>query len=356
MCVILTCEDEFPTLDLLESCELTNPHGGGIAWLNSKKEIQWKKGIDSKEIYKMIKSNMVQLPCIIHFRIASVGSITKELCHPFPISDKSELDLEGTLSDSSDGVLFHNGTISNHETLLKDSVMLSNRKMLKGEVSDSRVMAFSIAKYGHEFISMLDEDFEYNKYAILDSNGITKYGKWHDEGKIKASNDYYKVDRFYSNGFCEDYDEYDSYGINQSYTKEDAIKELEQEQKINEGMTSLMGSCDTSTKLSKRQRKKKRKYLIRQGWKQPEKLDDTALIEWCEYHKQNEKNVKQAKYFEQTEKFSRESKVNAKIDEIKNKIKEQKSLMEYNNYEDDYYNQQNEEWVNQCNSLAPFTT
>ena len=193
MCVIFACEKEFPKWETLKDGEMMNSDGAGIAWLDKKKRVHFKKGLDAKKIWNMIKSNTVELPCIIHFRIGSVGTSSKELTHPFIISIESPLDLDGILPKSSNGVLFHNGTIPDWKKLLKENIMLSQTKMLKGEISDSRVMAYVSALYGHEFIELISEGW--NKYAILDKDGIHKYGSWGKvDNSVEGSNDYYKSD------------------------------------------------------------------------------------------------------------------------------------------------------------------
>lgn len=221
MCVIFACEDKFPTKQNLKDAELMNDDGAGVAWLDNKKRVHFVKGIDGLTIYKMIKSKELKLPCIIHFRIASSGTTSKGLTHPFIISTKSPIKLKGVLPKESDGVLFHNGTISDHEDLLKKHLMLSQNKMLKGEISDSRVMAFITALYGHDFINLISEGW--NKYAVLDSKGIHKYGNWGFMKKgLQHSNNYYECN-FYGSMYTnesEDFKNIDGmteYGLKGAY-------------------------------------------------------------------------------------------------------------------------------------------
>ena len=54
-------------------------------------------------IEKRLKPNKVKT-AIIHFRIASVGKINKELCHPFQISNEVKPDLK--VMDSNHDLLF----------------------------------------------------------------------------------------------------------------------------------------------------------------------------------------------------------------------------------------------------------
>jgi len=232
------------------------------------------------------------------------------------------------LDKESDGVLFHNGTISNHGDIIKDVVMLSNKRMLRGEISDSRIMAFSVAQYGHEFIPSLD-DSSWNKYAILDKEGITKYGNWHEDEGIQASNNYYKNQKksAYYDNFEDDYI-YNNYPIRgrETFTSEDATKELKDELNDSEtfdycdkdkhwvhkgngvhvlepkvkpktkihkiledkALIDLVNSPNSESKtLRKGQRRKLRKFLKNKGWGKPEILTDSNLLKWSRIQHNN---------------------------------------------------------------------
>ena len=244
MCVILACETEFPSLDTLKSCELMNSNGGGIGWKNENNEIFFEKGLTAKQIHHLIETNTVKLPCVIHFRISTVNDgmenmnkkqtelAEKSLTHPFIISKDSRLDLSGKLQEHEAGLLFHNGTVSDYNEILQRVLTKSSVKKFKGVYSDSRIMAFVSALYGHESLNLVTG---WNKFCVLDEKGITKYGKWVDlEKGIQSSNDYFKAsNQFYMGGYSyEDslIDEYDypCYGAKQNlvdgkYIQEDIL-------------------------------------------------------------------------------------------------------------------------------------
>lgn len=182
MCVIILCEKEsgFPPLATLESAEKLNAHGGGIAWVENGK-VRYQKGINAKEIFEITKQ--IQLPAIIHFRIASIGAVNKELCHPFQISEDASTDIEGTC----DGVLFHNGTWSEWNEYMMKAVIQTGSK-IQGQWSDSRAMAWLTHKYDFEFLQLLDSS---NKIAVLTKDGIRKFGRYVEVDKNLCSNDYF---------------------------------------------------------------------------------------------------------------------------------------------------------------------
>ncbi len=197
MCVIINIEDgKYPEYKTLKDAESLNSHGGSIAWLENGK-INYHKGINAKKINqyinKKLKPNNVKT-AIIHFRIASVGKINSKLCHPFPISNKVETKLKVFNSDHD--LLFHNGTIDNWKDILIESIQGKMALLPKGELSDSRVMAYIINEYGHDFLKNVVSG---NRFSILTKDGIKKYGQWVKIGVNECSNDYFVKSNFYDN-------------------------------------------------------------------------------------------------------------------------------------------------------------
>ena len=188
MCVIINIEKgEYPKYQTLKEAEILNAHGGSIAWLQDGK-INYQKGITAKKvnsiIEKRLKPNKVQT-AIIHFRIASVGKVNKALCHPFPISSEVKTDLK--VEDSKFDLLFHNGTVTSWETMLIESLQKHEGKLPKGELSDSRVIAFLLNRHGTDII----KNANFNKFSILTKKGIVKFGTWVKVDNNECSNDYF---------------------------------------------------------------------------------------------------------------------------------------------------------------------
>jgi len=193
MCVIICVQHgDFPTLETLKSAEALNSHGGSIAWLNKDGSKSYAKGIKAKKIWKLICNKLVPAnvqTAIIHFRIASIGKVKPQLCHPFEITEDVRLNMKVSNTDSE--LLFHNGTWSEWAEYLIE--FMKEQKvpipLPKGEYSDSRVMAFLSFHLGHNVLSKLVGK-TWNKIAILTSNGIVKYGSgWVKHEKNSCSND-----------------------------------------------------------------------------------------------------------------------------------------------------------------------
>ena len=214
MCVILTLETskdlEKITLEILKSCELTNPDGNGYATLKDG-AVKFEKGVTMEYIFQQIELGEIVAPCIIHARITSQGVTTPSLCHPFLISENTENKMSGTL-ENNESVLFHNGTVSNWRNMVLQTAMGSGRQLPKGEMSDTRGLAFVLQTLGIQALNYLDVGSD--KFAILSQSGLTRFGSWHDVNGIQSSNNYY------SNEYDYDAFEYGSFPKNNYWTNE----------------------------------------------------------------------------------------------------------------------------------------
>jgi hypothetical protein len=194
MCVIICVDDgNFPSKDTLRSAEDMNSHGGSIAWLNKDGTKSYKKGITAKRISKIINRKLIPqglTTAIIHFRIASVGGVKRNLNHPFEISNKVELNMEKY--NTSKDLLFHNGTWEEYNDVLVQYLKTCKNTptIPRGNYSDSRVMAYLAHKMGAK--TMASKVVGFNKVAILTSKGIVKYGAgWCNYKGNKCSNNYF---------------------------------------------------------------------------------------------------------------------------------------------------------------------
>jgi predicted glutamine amidotransferase len=207
MCVIICIDDgNFPSKKTLKSAEDMNSHGGSIAWLNKDGTKSYKKGIKAKEITKIINTKLIPKgvsTAIIHFRIASVGGVKKDLNHPFEISSSVTLNMENM--NTQKDLLFHNGTWSEYTDVLVDYLRTDKKynSIPRGNYSDSRIMAYLAHKMGVK--KMARKVKGWNKIAVLTSKGITKYGEgWCKYKGNACSNNYFipfKQPAQWENGF-----------------------------------------------------------------------------------------------------------------------------------------------------------
>lgn len=170
-----------PTREQHKAFDAANPHGCGVAWLDTtgnRPRVRWAKGMYTPDSMFEFIEQLPEGPILLHYRIASSGGVSAELCHPFPVARVPALTLTGVAKS----VLIHNGTWSalDREPIDYDS----EGKALP--TSDTRVMA-SIA-YG-SIVGLKALSWHYGKMAILHADGtIDMGGTWHTKDGIHYSN------------------------------------------------------------------------------------------------------------------------------------------------------------------------
>lgn len=139
MCVIIHCPTNHrPSVATLEKCEKANPHGIGIV-TQGDKMFEINKAVSFEGLKKILKETTGELA--IHFRYATAGGQSEELCHPFPCTHKAENWLDYQATD----VLMTNGTWINWEQAYATMRYTHNIKKLDGKMSDTRALAHLIA-------------------------------------------------------------------------------------------------------------------------------------------------------------------------------------------------------------------
>lgn len=242
MCVIMkyTLDSGFPKEETLKSAEMLNKDGGGIAWIDNGK-VKWEKGmhITSGYIMDLIEKEKMQLPIIVHFRIATHGTVDTPLCHPFAISEGVD-DLSAKGEDEQ-GVLFHNGVWHDYDEMaMKVATSDKDIQIPDGDLSDSRIMAWLVKYLGMNYLSMIKE-----KSIVLTPKGIFQYGDgWCDvkvdDKTLECSNDNFEP---------KTYSHWGGYG----YNDESRFGDWYGRGRI------TTSDKDNFTKKSKKQRKKDKK-------------------------------------------------------------------------------------------------
>lgn len=180
MCVIIVPTEKHPTIDELEAAEVTNPHGGGIAWRGSDGFLRYVKDIDAVDVMKIIEEEDPQFPYIVHFRITSSGTTRPELCHPFPVNHSVTLK---TSWKGKSSLMFHNGTFPRWKEFIASHS--GDKDFPKGHIwSDSRAIAWLAYKTKKNIFKFIDE-----KIAILNLDGTVEYyGNFSHEDTFIMSN------------------------------------------------------------------------------------------------------------------------------------------------------------------------
>lgn len=203
MCVIVNCKTAKPSLDILSMCERSNGHGGGVAWRADSK-VHYQKGLSAAQIHELISPDAITLPIVIHFRHASVGDKTKELCHPFVVNRFATARESGT----ADRVLFHNGHWSEWRNWCLNHALQCRGRVPFGQWSDTRGIAWAVYHKGEGMLNLVP-----GKYCVLARTGVRQYGDgWTEEGGIAYSNMTWRTTTHSTTPHPHGQGEFDGYG------------------------------------------------------------------------------------------------------------------------------------------------
>lgn len=200
MCIIVVKDKDkqLPKLEYLENCFDSNPDGAGFMYTKQNKVIIDKGYMTYKSFLKQYNklcrkfNNFENKSLIMHFRIGTAGSNSKENTHPYPITDSiSKLHSHYIKTDLG---MVHNGIIHDYNPTKKEK---------KLDVNDTQnfIIKYLYPLYSHykdfyknEYITSGLEDITNSKLAFLDKNDIiTLVGDFEeDENGIKYSNNGYK--------------------------------------------------------------------------------------------------------------------------------------------------------------------
>lgn len=195
MCVIVICKENFISEEEIIQCHIANPDGIGIAW-REKDYVYYKKGFMELDEFLKWYSNFQKkdiFPHIMHFRLATSGGIKRNLTHPFPISFNN-LNLEGK---TKEGIIFHNGVISNWENyipVIANYCIQKSMKFPKGPFSDTRLAAILVKILGKNILEILN-----GKWVYFTPQKLKTYGYFISKNGILFSNlTWQKKSEFYS--------------------------------------------------------------------------------------------------------------------------------------------------------------
>ena len=154
MCVIIIKKKgvRMPSENELRLAATHNPHGFGFVSSNGL----YVRTMDFEEFYQALKGVGREDACIIHFRIATHGSVRVSNCHPFKMH----------------GIYFaHNGILPTHP---------------RGDMTDSEtefrdVLCPAAEFYGlgtKEFADLVARRIYYSKFAFMKDGEVYTYGKF----------------------------------------------------------------------------------------------------------------------------------------------------------------------------------
>lgn len=188
MCVIVVVPQQGRVeKDVLRRCEQANPDGIGVAWTTADGGAAWRKGIRLDEAVELVEKHSPHSVVAIHFRRASVGEKSPSLCHPFPISRRVTVALEG----QARRVLMHNGHESDWAKLAFEFASANQVAPPRGPWSDSRAIAWCVWHDGEAILKKLSG----SRFAVLGNHEARLYGTWEERYNVKFSNLYWDSSR-----------------------------------------------------------------------------------------------------------------------------------------------------------------
>ena len=130
---------------ILDNAEQINPDGFGIVYTDTG---ECRKTTDYDKAREWIAEKRT---FVAHYRFATVGVVTKDNCHPFPIPNSNEM-------------LFSNGTVPLGDSMKTDTEEVA--ELLEGECDEVR----------NKILSMTE-----TRFAIVDTLTceVQRYGMWH---------------------------------------------------------------------------------------------------------------------------------------------------------------------------------
>lgn len=186
MCILIIKpkNEVFPSEGILRNCFESNPDGIGLAWMDESGKSHIRKGFFKfKKFMKHVgklADELIPYDVIIHFRLATHGSISIGNCHPFPI----DTDINRLKKGYFDGyfpIMAHNGVIHQLGNKAKKTI---------NDLSDTMVFAKELRLKGEK-----DKDnqkiLNMGKFAILDMDGLRTYGNFIEDNGILYSNESY---------------------------------------------------------------------------------------------------------------------------------------------------------------------
>lgn len=212
MCIIVV-KDKFnplPKEEYLKNCFDNNPDGAGFMYTKQGKVIIDKGYMNYKSFLKQYNklcrkfNDFENKSLIMHFRIGTAGSNSKENTHPYPVTD-SISQLHKTYIKTDLGMA-HNGIIHDYNPTKKEK---------KLDINDTQnfIIKYVYPLYSHykdfyknEYIMSGLNDITGSRLAFLDKNDIiTLVGEFEeDEEGIKYSNDGFRTNwytRYVTNSY-----------------------------------------------------------------------------------------------------------------------------------------------------------
>ncbi len=168
MCVICYIPKgvETPSREIVTAMHRANSHGMGMC----TPTINYK-GMSFDSFYRHLRQRTIEEPCLLHFRLATHGSIKKANCHPFYDGETDTYFMHNGILD-----IEPRGDMTDSETAFRDFLAPE----IKASGLDSDELAYTV-----NYI------IGYSKFAFMQGDNVRLFGEF-----LKRYGVYYSNLRF----------------------------------------------------------------------------------------------------------------------------------------------------------------
>lgn len=167
MCIIVhKPQDAKLDWDLIKNCMDNNPHGAGVALVNGGVVID-KGYFDFDDLRDNVGAGCDAHECVLHFRIATSGTVDAGSTHPFPLS--RDLEVIRALNITADRAIVHNGITSygkKEELETTSDTMLLVRDVLS-RISNPKRLDRTVRKLAAK---------THGRFALVTPKGVKRFG------------------------------------------------------------------------------------------------------------------------------------------------------------------------------------
>jgi predicted glutamine amidotransferase len=170
-----------------------NAHGIGFAYKDKQSIIVRKGFMKLDEFLAFYKEFQEGIEHVIHFRLASAGSVSAIFTHPFALD---RIQIPPLTNYKANSVLFHNGNIDYYPLLIHILPVLpkeQRKKLLSLNFSDTYILSLYISIFQ---IPNLLEHLK-SKFILFSINKTKIYGFWEKEGYFYYSNTNWKPRKYF---------------------------------------------------------------------------------------------------------------------------------------------------------------
>lgn len=207
MCIIVVKPENtsMPSMETLRTC-FENNHDGAGFMIATGKTVKLRKGFMSWDSFQRAiesEGDLTDRAAVMHFRIATHGSVRPSCCHPFPVTSETD-KLEATeVADTLCAA--HNGTIHGMDT----SERVSDTMAYIATILAPLRRAVPSLMYSDDALEVVENTLG-SKMVLLDGSGqFATIGSFIEESGVLYSNSSFARSWHSYRSYASAWDDYD---------------------------------------------------------------------------------------------------------------------------------------------------